>query len=87
MIEPHGLVLNFRKVMKYVKTQWPEVEWVHNFAVLGAYDYPDIFRASDMETAFKFSALIRTLGHAQTEVWPATEWGRFKDLIRHLPAT
>jgi len=73
------------EVMKHVKSECPEVEWVHNFAVLGAYDYLDIFRAPDMETAFKLSALIRTFGHAQTEVWPATEWARFKDLIRHLP--
>jgi hypothetical protein len=40
-----------------------------------------------METAFKISALIRTFGHAYTEVWPATEWTRFKDLIRNLPGS
>jgi len=73
-------------VMKHVKSQCPEVEWIHNFAVLGSYDYLDIFRAPDIETAFKLSALIRTFGHASTEVWPATEWARFKDLIRPLPS-
>ncbi len=74
-----------REAMKHIQSQCPEVEWVHNFAVLGAYDYLDIFRAPDMETAFKVSALIRTFGHAKTEVWPATDWARFKDLIRNLP--
>jgi uncharacterized protein with GYD domain len=49
------------QVMKHVKSECPEVEWVHNFAVLGSYDYLDIFRAPDMETAFKLSALIRNL--------------------------
>jgi hypothetical protein len=28
--------------------------------------------------------LIRTFGHAQTEVWPATEWNRFKEIVRTL---
>ncbi|MEW6664472.1 MAG: GYD domain-containing protein [Thermodesulfobacteriota bacterium] len=74
-----------REVMSRVRSECPEVEWVHNFAVMGPYDYLDIFRAPDQETAFKLSALVRTFGHAHTEVWPATEWARFKDLIRHLP--
>lgn len=73
-----------RKAMEKVRSECPEVEWVHNFAVLGPYDYVDIFRAPDEETAFKVATLIRTFGHCQTEVWTATEWARFKDMIRHL---
>jgi uncharacterized protein with GYD domain len=73
-----------REVMRHIQSQCPEVEWVHNFAVLGPYDYLDIFRAPDMDAAFKLSSLIRTFGHAHTEVWPATEGGGFKDLIRRL---
>ncbi len=37
------------------------------------------------KTAARVSALIRTFGHAHTEVWTATEWDRFKDLVRTLP--
>jgi uncharacterized protein with GYD domain len=73
------------KVLKHVRSQCPEVEWINNFAVLGAYDYKGIFSAPDTETALKLSALIRTIGYAQTEISPATEWARFKDLIRRLP--
>ncbi len=60
------------------------MEWVHNFAVLGPYDYLDVFRPPDADTAFKVAAIIRSFGHAQTEIWTATEWAKFEDLIRHL---
>ena len=39
-------------------------------------------RAPDIETAALVSTLIRTFGHAQTEIWTATEWDRFKELVR-----
>ena len=38
----------------------------------------------DADTAFKVAAVIRLFGHAHTEVWTATEWEKFKDLIRDL---
>lgn len=76
-----------REAMKCVRAECPAVEWVSSYAVLGPCDYLDIFRASDIETAAKVSALIRTFGHAQTEVWTATEWDRFKEIVRTLPGS
>ena len=55
------------------------VEWLANYAVLGPYDYLDIFRAPDVETAMKVATIVRTFGHAHTEVWGATEWRQFKE--------
>jgi uncharacterized protein with GYD domain len=73
-----------RKVSAHVKASCPGVEWVGSYAVLGPYDYIDIFRAPDLDTASKVSAVVRTYGHAQTETWAATEWDHFKEVVRTL---
>lgn len=73
-----------RQAMGRVRKDCPNVEWVSSFAILGPYDYVDIFRAPDVETASKVSMLVRTFGHGQTEIWPATEWERFKEIVRAL---
>jgi uncharacterized protein with GYD domain len=74
------------RIVARIKSECPDVTWLHNFAVLGPYDYLDVFTAPDIQTAFKASTIVRTLGHAKTEVWCATEWAHFKDMIRELPA-
>lgn len=74
-----------KKVVERINKQCPEVKWIHNFAITGPYDYLDIFSAPDIQTAFKVSAIIRSFGHAHTELWNAEEWVQFKDLIRELP--
>lgn len=74
-----------REVMERIHAECPEVEWIKSLAVLGPYDYLDIFQAPDNDTAVKVATIIRTFGHAQTETWPATDWDRFKELVRYLP--
>jgi uncharacterized protein with GYD domain len=73
-----------RQAMERVHKECPDVEWVQSYAILGPCDYLDIFRAKDIETASKVSTLVRTFGHAQTEIWTATGWDRFKEIVRTL---
>jgi uncharacterized protein with GYD domain len=82
---PRSLEQLERDVMKRIREECPAVEWLSSYAVLGPCDYLDVFIADDIETAAKVSALIRTFGHAQTEIWTATEWDRFKEIVRTLP--
>ena len=42
------------------------------------------FLPRDIEAAAKVSTLIRTFGHAHTEIRAATEWDRFKQIVRAL---
>ena len=62
------------------------LEWVASYAVGGPYDYMDIFRTEDNDAAIKVSTIVRTFGHATSEIWPATDWGHFKDITRSLPS-
>ena len=52
---------------QHVRDACPHGEWIGSYAVLGPYDYVDIFRAPNLDTATKVSAIVRTYGHAQTE--------------------
>lgn len=74
-----------KRAVEHIDQECPEVKWLHSYALLGPYDYLDIFRAPDMQAALKVSAMIRTFGRAHSEVWGATEWGNFKNIIHSLP--
>ena len=70
---PNGLMDLEGRVVEIIHKQCPDVKWLHNFAVLGPYDYLDIFSASNVEEAFRVSTIVQTFGNAKTEVWPATD--------------
>ena len=66
---PHMIEVLERQAMTAVRAECPDVEWGASYAVLGPYDYVDVFRAPDMATATKVATLVRVAGHARTEVW------------------
>jgi uncharacterized protein with GYD domain len=57
-----------RKAVEAVKAKCPKVKWKDSYAVMGPYDYLDIFEAPDLATAAQVSALIRTFGHAHRDL-------------------
>ena len=83
--KPSDLESLEQAVMERIRNECPNVNWKESFSVLGPYDYIDLFDAPDNEAAVKVSTIVRTFGHAHTEVWPATEWNRFKELVHDLP--
>jgi hypothetical protein len=89
-LEPNGLqsptaveVLE-RRVMEHVRIACPTAHWIGSYAVCGPWDYLDLFRADSLDDASKISALVRSYGHAHTELWPLTEWSHFKTIIHEL---
>ncbi len=82
---PHTLEELERRVVERIRRECPKVKWRVNFAVIGPWDYLDILDAPDIDTAAKVSTIIRTFGHAHTELWPLVDWPKFKKMIRALP--
>jgi Asp-tRNA(Asn)/Glu-tRNA(Gln) amidotransferase A subunit family amidase len=60
------------------------VKWLANYAVLGPYDYLDLFEAPASDAATKLALLVHSFGHATTETWVATCRERFVDLAQVL---
>lgn len=84
--EPRKLRDLAREIEERIRKECPGVQWVSSYAVLGPCDYLDVFIAPDADTATKVSLLVRTYGHATTEVWSAVEWARFKGLVESVSA-
>ena len=75
-----------KRAVTHIEQECPDVKWLHSYALLGPYDYLDIFSAPDINAAMKVSAMIRTFGRAHSEIWSAIDWDNFKDILHSLPA-
>lgn len=71
-------------VVEIIRKACPKVKWISDYAILGPYDYLDIFEAPDIETAMKVSAIIRSVAGAHTEIWPATHWKVHEHIMRDV---
>ena len=73
-----------RRVMEHVRVVSPTTQWIGSYAICGPWDYLDLFRVDDLDQATTISAIVRSYGHAHTELWPLTEWSHFKTVIHEL---
>jgi uncharacterized protein with GYD domain len=73
-------------VTEQLRAHCPDVAWRASYALLGPWDYLYVIEAPSVETATRVSVLVRSYGHAHTEVWPAMPWPAFKEVLRQLPA-
>jgi uncharacterized protein with GYD domain len=67
-----------------IKAKCPEAKWLHHWAVLGPYDFIDVFEAPDHETAIKVSLLTRSAGATVAETWTAIGYKRFLELMQEI---
>jgi len=73
-----------KKWMKKVSEKCPEVKWIAHYALLGPYDFMDIFEAPNEETAAKVSMITLSSGAIQAESWTAIPYNRFLKLVEEI---
>lgn len=82
LTDPSSIEELGQRVIEKLKAECPDARWIASYALLGPYDYLDLFEAPDQETATRVAVVVRSFGHATTETWPATPWERFKQIVR-----
>jgi len=73
-----------RAWLKKVQTVCPEVQWVAHYAILGPYDFMDIYDAPSAEVAHKVSVITQAEGAVSTESWQAMEYDDFLGLLEQV---
>jgi len=67
-----------------VKAACPEVHWVGHYALLGQWDFLDIYEAPDTETAHRVALISRAEGAVTCESWPALPYERFLQVLESV---
>lgn len=70
-----------KRWMQDVSKKCPDVTWVAHYALLGPYDFMDIFEAPNEEVAAKVSMITLSTGALQAESWTAIPYNRFLQLV------
>lgn len=73
-----------RQWLDHVKKKCPEVKFIAHYALLGHYDFLDIYEAPDEETAAKVSMISLSNGAFQAESLAAIPYKRFLELAEEI---
>jgi uncharacterized protein with GYD domain len=67
-----------------VKKKCPEVKFKGHYALLGPYDFVDIYEAPNEESAAKVSMISLANGAVQAESWSAIPYKKFLKLTEQV---
>lgn len=67
-----------------VMKKCPEVKFLQHYALLGKYDFLDIYEAPDEETAAKVSMISLANGATSAESWIAIPYKKFLKLTEEI---
>jgi uncharacterized protein with GYD domain len=70
--------------LKKVHKACPDVRWLEHYALLGPYDFMDIYEAPDVETAHRVSLISRAEGALTAESWQALPYDQFLGLLEEV---
>ena len=67
-----------------VKSKCPEVRFLEHYAILGPWDFIDIFEAPNEEVAAKVSMITQSCGASRAESWTAIPYRRLATIMKDL---
>ncbi|MCD4736197.1 MAG: GYD domain-containing protein [Bacteroidales bacterium] len=67
-----------------VKEKCPKVKFIAHYAILGQYDFIDIYEAPDNETAAKVSIISQANGALHAESLTAIPYKKFLELTKEI---
>ncbi|MEZ5083088.1 MAG: GYD domain-containing protein [Bacteroidales bacterium] len=70
--------------LDHVKVKCPEVKFIAHYAILGQYDFIDIYEAPDNETAAKVSIISQANGALSAESLTAIPYKKFIKLTKEI---
>jgi uncharacterized protein with GYD domain len=70
--------------LQKVKSSCPDVRWIAHYALLGPYDFMDLYEAPDAETAHRVSLISRAEGALTAESWQALPYERYLELLNEV---
>ena len=73
-----------RKWFNEVKKKCPEVKWIDHFALLGPFDFMDIYEAPDEHVAARVSMITMAKGAVKAETWSALQYKDFLSVVKGL---
>jgi uncharacterized protein with GYD domain len=73
-----------RQWFEAVKAACPAVKWIDHYALLGPYDFMDIYEAPDQDEAAKVSMITMSKGAVKAESWAAIPYKRFLEIAGEL---
>jgi uncharacterized protein with GYD domain len=82
--DPGGRRATGKEWLQKVKKTCPEVRWLAHYAILGPYDFMDIYEAPDVETAARVSLISRSGGAVTAESWQALPYEEHLRLLESL---
>ena len=82
--DPHRRRARGKEWIKKVHQVCPDVKWVAHYALLGPYDFMDIYEAPDVETAHRVSLISRAEGALTAESWQALPYESFLELLEEV---
>jgi len=73
-----------RNWLEHVKAKCPEVKFLAHYALLGQYDFLDIYEAPDEKTAAKVSIISQANGAFSAQSLQAIPYKEFLELTREI---